>query len=173
MTWPDHTGVVGVPLQDERPVVDPSAQIGSSVFNLARWQVGALGLMLPKIVLVQEVHNTNPPYQERVRHGAATWYDGVLLNLFPPYPWHTFTYLDAGKYRVTFPSQVPGYLDTLENLTITHAAACAVALDGNPANDQLHTRWEISGNQIDITITDFSGNPPAGSGDIPFFLAVW
>lgn len=173
MTWPEHTGAVGQALRDERPVVDPTAQISSAVFNLARWQVGALGLMLPKAIILQEVRNANPPYEEKVRYAAATWVDGVLENLFPPYPWHTFIYIDAGKYRVQFPALVPGYSDTLEDLTISHAAACPVALDGNPADSLLRTTWQVTGNQVDVTIATDVGNPPPGSGDTPFFLAVW
>jgi len=121
----------GLPVVDERLVVDPRSEMGATLLNLLAWQAGGLGVLAPLALVFYEPGFGG--FTERLRYGGfASNADGPLVMVpMGSVPWLTVVRSGPGSYAFTF-SQVLGMDGVLVDLPISCAVAYPIALPSVP-----------------------------------------
>lgn len=144
---PDRTDF-GPTYEDERPVTDAKREIAASIFELLFWQLGGLGKIAPKAVLVCTVN------------GAVTTVEQMLA--FDPnadLSTLTWTYNGAGDYDLAFSSQYPDEGGTNRNLSLVGGIVLATGATPLVGSVELTSGYEL---------TVHFASDPAG-----FVMIVW
>lgn len=106
--WPLRAGrgAYGPTKRDERLTVDTEQEFNAEQANLSFWQMGAMGLIAPKAVMLWD-----PPGAPQLAHGNFAWdqviYANVGLGSLPSYI-ASYVVNGVGDYTLTFNNSVAG-----------------------------------------------------------------
>lgn len=139
--FPERAGRVeyGKPMRDERKVADPSRELGADVLNLLFWNLGAAGLIAPKVVLLFE---PAPPAEfPKLVYGASSWDPLRYANVLAPFPWFTYTAPVTGSGHdmvFSYASPVTGMGGLPTDLELHQAVAQVVGIPGSALPSTRH-----------------------------------
>jgi hypothetical protein len=173
--FPTRVGVLkytadGLPVIDERLVVDPRSEMGAALLNLLAWQAGGLGVLAPLALVFYEPGFGG--FTERLRYGGfASNADGPLVMVpMGSVPWLTVVRSAAGSYAFTF-TQVLGMDGVLVDLPISSAAVYPVALPPVVAAPSTARVLSITGPTVNVRVRSRYGGVVLT--DHPVVLAVF
>lgn len=114
----------GPTMKDERRAATPDQEINADQVNLMWWQAAGLGIVAPQAVFFYDPNNDESGVP-RIRWGAFTWYQTILLNVadasFPSFI--AITHNGVGDKTFTFAATVLGRDAALHTLTLRGAIA--------------------------------------------------
>lgn len=170
--WPNRAGRIsfGPQMRDERPTVNPRQELNGDKMNLAFWQVGALGLLAPKISIIFE-----PGSPDMIRRGAFAWdqtlYRDIGVADYPSYL--TVVKEGVGDWCFQFQETVLGRPDAdgvPQGQSLSFSSGFVAAFQYGAYVSQVMGMFELLDIQdLLVQTTDHSGTLI----DRPFILMAW
>lgn len=145
----------GPTFQDKRPVVDPTKELGSQVFNLMAWQMAGAGIVCPRAMIIYDGSTPATTYQ------ALAWDpNGLLGNI-------SITKQGTGEYDVDFASTYTDQNGTAVSFSVR--GAMAFGQDAPSQVQAVVTIGEDSPQQVTVYVGNQAGTPQ----DATVLILVW